>query len=265
MKPVGYLLPLAAILLAGCGRTSARPADKDEIIRAAQNSYYNLPRKGLAEFTCSVIPDWAAALKEETKSDVGPDNPALKLLNGIHFWVSVTETGGVRLTHQIDAQPTSPSQLDDFQKAISGTEEMIDGFWKSAAAFLLTSALPKVGSSYKLSDLDGNYLLSYREGNYDILTTLAKDYSITEIKVTAPTLNSSLKPKFAKTDSGFLLTAYDADYEVTHAEASHVSAEIQYQDVGGLRLPSDLTMRTSTGEKNHEMRVHLADYQVKRR
>lgn len=264
MKSRRYLLPLAAILLAACGRTSAKPADKDDVIRAAQSSYYNLPKKGLAEFTCSVIPDWAAALKQETKSDVRPDNPAFKLLNGIHFWVSVSETGRVRLTHQVDAQPTSPSQLDDFQKAISGTEEMIDGFWKSAAAFLLTSALPKPGSSYRLSDQDGSYLLSYREGNYDILTTLAKDYSITEIKVTTPTLNSLLKPKFAKTDSGLLLTAYDADYEVDHAGASHVSAEIQYQDVDGLRLPSDLTMRTSTGDKNREMRVHLADYQVKR-
>lgn len=264
MKSVGYLLPLASILLAGCGRTSAKLTDNDEIIRAAQSAYYNLPKEGVTEFTCSVIPDWAATLKQELKSDFRPDNPALKLLNGIHFWVSVNETGKIKLTHQVDANPTSPSQLDDFQKAISGTEEMIDGFWKSAAAFLLTSALPKAGSSYRLSYQDGGYLLSYREGDYDILTTLAKDYSIAEIRVTAPTLNSLLKPKFAKTDSGYLLTAYDADYEVNHAGASHVSAKIQYQEVDGLHLPSDLTMRVSAGEKNHEMRVHLADYQVKR-
>lgn len=265
MKSVGYLLPLAAILLAGCGRTSAKPTDNDEIIRAAQSAYYNLPKEGVTEFTCSVIPDWAATLRQELKSDFRPDNPALKLLNGIHFWVSVNETGKVKLTHQVDANPTSPSQLDDFQKAISGTEEMIDGFWKSAAAFLLTSALPKAGSSYRLSDQDGAYLLSYREGDYDILTTLGKDYSIIEIKVNTATLTSSLKPRFAKTDAGFLLVGYDADYEVSHTGASHLSTEIQYQQVGGLRLPSDLIMRTSTGGTNRETRVHLADCQVKRR
>ena len=43
------------------------------------------------ELQCSVTPDWAAIFSEELKSEIKPDNAALKLLNGIHFWVSVTE------------------------------------------------------------------------------------------------------------------------------------------------------------------------------
>lgn len=255
---------MAAIVLAGCGRTAARPTDKAEIIRAAQRAYYNLPREGVSEFTCSVIPDWAAMLKQELKSDVRPDNPALNLLNGIHFWVTVTETGKIRLSHQVDTNP-SPPQLDDFQKAISGTEEAIDGFWKSATVFLLTTAFPSADSSYELSEQQGNYLLSYRQGSYDILTTFAKDYSITEIKVTSTTLTSSLKPKFTRIDGGFLLSGYEADYEVNHAGALHVATEIQYQEIEGLRLPSDLIVRTAAGGTSHEVLHHLTDCQVKRR
>lgn len=264
MNHVKYLLPVAAILLAGCGTIAARPTDKGEIIRAAQGAYYNLPKQGLSEFTCSVIPDWAATLKQELKSDVRPDNPALKLLNGIHFWVSVSESGKIRLSHQVDTNP-SASQLDDFQKAISGTEETIDGFWKSATVFLLTTAFPSADSSYEMSEQRGNYLLSYRQGSYDVLTTFAKDYSITEIKVTSATLTSLLKPKFTKIEGGFLLAGYDADYQANHAGASHVSTEVQYQEMEGLRLPSDVIIRTAIGGTSREMRHHLTDCQVKRR
>lgn len=263
MKYVQGLFLLAAIVVFGCRIITAKPAAKDEILRAAQNSYYNLPKQGLSELTCSVIPDWAGTLRQELKSDVPADNPALKLLNGIHFWVSVSETGKIKLSHQVDTNP-SPSQLDDFQKAISGTEEQIDGFWKSAAAFLLTSALPNADSGYELSEQQGSYVLSYREGNYDILTTLAKDYSITEIKVTSATLTSSLKPKFTKSNGSFLLAGYDAEYEVKNGGASHLSTEIQYQEVEGLLLPSDLIMRAPVRGTSRETRLHLTDCQVKR-
>lgn len=264
MKDVKCLLPIATVMLAGCGRITARPMDKGEIIRAARGAYYNLPKEGVNEFARSVIPDWAATLKQELKSDVRPDNPALKLLNGIHFWVSVSETGKIRLGHQVDINP-SPSQVDDFQKAISGTEETIDGFWKSATVFLLTTAFPSADSSYEISEQQGDYVLSYRQGSYDILTTFAKDYSITEIKVTSATLTSLLKPKFTKIDRGFLLAGYDADYQVNHAEASHISTEIQYQEMEGLRLPSDVIIRTAIGGTSREMRHHLTDCRVKRR
>ena len=211
----------------GCARTQ----DRSDFIRTAQSAYYSLPKKGITELQCSLAPDWAAILRQEMKTEVKPDNAGLKLLNRVRFWVSVSETGKAKLRHQVDRYPQSPRDMDDLQKAIGGVEETVDGFWRTASVFLFTSALPKPETAYQLSEQDSSYLLSYRDGGYDIVTTLAKDYAISEVKVSSATLSSSLKPRFTKTEAGFLLTAYDADYKQGAAAPAHVSVQITYQDV----------------------------------
>jgi len=207
----------------------AHTQDKGDFIRTAQAAYYSLPKKGVAELQCSVAPDWAAILRQEMKTEVKPDNAGLNLFNGVRLWVSVSETGKAKLTHQIDRYPQSSPDMDN--QAIGGVEETVDGFWRTASVFLFTSALPKPETAYQLSEQDSRYLLSYRDGGYDIVTTLAKDYAISEVKVSSATLSSSLKPRFTKTEAGFLLTAYDADYKQGAAAPAHVSVQITYQDV----------------------------------
>ena len=98
---------LLVTLLCGCFFAArGTGTDKREILRAAQQSYYNLPSQGFIEFQCSVIPDWMAILKEELKSEVPPDHPGLKVLNKIHFWLSWDQKGSPKLTHQSDYIPT---------------------------------------------------------------------------------------------------------------------------------------------------------------
>jgi hypothetical protein len=259
-------LKLATVLLvlavpaSGC---SHKP-DKGDFIRTAQASYYSLSKNGITELQCSVAPDWAAILRQEMKTEVKPDNAGLKLLNGVHFWVSVSETGKAKLTHQVDGYPQSMSGMDDLQKAIGGVEESVDGFWRTASVFLFTSALPKPETTYQLSEQDGSHLLSYRDGGYDILTTIAKDYAISEINASSATLSSSLKPKFTKTKAGFLLTAFDADYKQGAGAPAHISVQVTYQEVERFQLPSDLIIQTTSEGAPHDMRLHFADYQIKR-
>jgi hypothetical protein len=62
--------------------TSAQQA----ILQRTNQAYYNLPSQGLVEFQCVVVPDWSVTLKEELHQDFPPDHPAIKALNGIHFW-----------------------------------------------------------------------------------------------------------------------------------------------------------------------------------
>jgi len=258
-----YLAVLSVLALAneGCAYTQ----DKGDFIRAVQGAYYSLPKKGITELQCSFAPDWAAILGQETKTEVKSDNAGLKLLNGVHFWVSVSETGKAKLTHQVDRYPQSPPNMDDFQKAIGGVEETVDGFWRTASVFLFTSALPKPETAYQLSEQDGSYLISYRDGEYDIVTTLAKDYAISEIKVSSATLSSSLKPRFTKTKAGLLLTAYDADYKQGAADPAHVSVQITYQDVESFQVPLDLVLQITSEGAKHYMLLHFGDCQIKRR
>ena len=257
---------MAVLVVFAFGATSASSQAKAELIQKAQSAYYNIPKRGVAEFQCSITPDWTTMLAEQLKTEVKPDNPGLTLLRGVHFWVSVSGTGKTKLSHEADVSPMSKSDLDNFQKAIGGVEETVDGFWKSASIFLLTSAFPRPETAYGLTEKDGSYVISYAEGKYDVVTTLAKnDYAIAEIKVTSSALSSSLKPKFTKADGALLLVGYDSEYRLGSEGRSHISVQIKYQDVEGLHLPSELAIQTSTDVGSNEMRLHLADYQIKRR
>jgi|SRR5215467_971635 len=253
------------LVLAFGSEGCAYKQDKSDFIRAVRGAYYSLPKKEIKELECSVEQDWAAILRQEIKAEVKPDNAGLKLLNGVRFWVTVSETGKAKLTHQVDQYPQSPGDMDNLQNAIGGTEETVDGFWRTASLFLFSSALPKPETAYQLSAQDGSYLLSYRDGGFDIVTTLAKDYAISEVKVSSATLSSSLKPKFTRTKAGFLLTAYDADYKQGVADPAHVSVQITYQDVESLQLPSDLVVQTTSDGAKHYMRLHFGECKIKRR
>jgi hypothetical protein len=264
MKRILLLIVLTALLLVS-SLACSRSQDKRELVVIAQAAYYSLPKNGLKDFQCSFTPDWRSILEQETKTEIKSDNPALNLLNGVHFWVSISGTGKAKLTHQVDSNPTSMSQMDDFQKAIGGVEETVDGFWRTASIFLLTSALPASSTPFELSERDGSYILSYRENGYEVVTTLEKDYEISEIKVKSATISSSLRPKFTKTDLGFLLSSYEADYSTSGGAPLHISVRLKYQDVDGLHLPSDLVTQSPNETGSHEMRLHFADYEIKRR
>src|ERR1700674_3373180 len=71
-------------------------ANKKEIITRAHQAYYNLRNEGLAEFTCSVTPDWNALLEDVRKSDPAGADRAVTTLSRLHFTVSLGRDGKVR-------------------------------------------------------------------------------------------------------------------------------------------------------------------------
>ena len=170
---IGQLLLVT--LLCGCFFAArGTGTDKREILRAAQGSYYNLPSQGFIEFQCSAIPDWKAMLKEELKSDIPPDHPGLKLLSKVHFWLSLDEKGSAKLTHQSDYAPTDQKSIENLNQTISGMEEVLTGFSHTISPFLFTSPFPGIDGEYRLDEEQDGYKLSYREGRFDIETTMRK-------------------------------------------------------------------------------------------
>src|SRR5713226_2982660 len=240
--------------------------DKREILRAAQQSYYNLPRQGFIEFQCSVIPDWMAILKEELKSEVPPDHPGLKVLNKIHFWLSWDQKGSPKLTHQSDYIPTDQKSMADLNQTISGMEETLTGFSHTISPFLFTSPFPQIDGDYKLEEKQDGYELSYREGRFDVETTMRKDFGIVQMKVAGPEFKGTIKPQLMKTDLGFLVTNYEGIYQPSSEKsAMRVSAQIDYKAVEGFQLPSNLKVDTAAAGGAHKIEFQFTDYQIKKR
>lgn len=247
-------ISLVAVLCSTSFAPRGVGADKREILRAARQSYYNLPSQGFIEFQCSVIPDWTAILKNELKSDIPPDYPALKLLNQIHFWLSLDQKGSAKLTHQSDYTPTDQKSIENLRQTISGIEEVLSGFVHTISPFLFTSPFPEIDGEYEIEERQNQYWLSYREGRFGILTTMAKDFAVIEMKVVGPEFTGTIRPELRKTDRGFLVTAYRADYQPSSGSGSgQVSTQIDYEDVEGLQLPAKLHFDTTAGGSTHRV------------
>lgn len=253
------------VLLCGCSFSPrGSGTSKQDILRTAQRSYYNLPSQGLVEFQCLVIPDWSAILKNELKSDIAPDHPGLKLLSKIHFWLSLDQKGSPKLTHRSDYAPTDQKSMTDLNQTISGMEEALTGFSQMISPFLFTSPFPKIDGDYKLEEKPDGYELSYREGRFDVETTMRKDFGIVQMKVVGPEFTATIKPQLVKTDLGFLVTSYEGTYQHP-SESSAISAQIAYKAVEGFQLPSNLKLDTTSGSSSHRIEFQFTDYQVTKR
>jgi hypothetical protein len=240
-------------------------ADKKEIIRQARQSYYNLPRQGLFEVQVAVTPDWTAVLREELKSDVPPGHPALKLLNGLHFWLALDQKGAAKISHQIDATPASQESLNGLNQTVSGVEQMLSGYAQSVGPFLFTSPFPEVESEYQLEEQGDQYRITYKEGDFNVTTIMKKDFAITDLQVAGPAFTASVKPQFTKTDTGFLINSYQSDYQFAQGKESHLAVRMEYNNVEGFQLPGKLLVDATANGRTHKWQLQFSDYQVKKR
>jgi hypothetical protein len=241
-------------------------ANKKQIIRDARNAYYNLRSEGLAEFQCSVTPNWKALLADLSKSDPDEAGRALKTLNKLSFNARLGPDGKVVLTHNdLDAQDRQ--MADALRQIYSGMEQMISGFFDTWSLFMLYRPFPEVESQYQLKVLGLDYLLSYKDGpETDVTTTMGRDFAIRHVRVKTAEVDSSIQPKFTRTPKGLLFNSYEASTEAgAPVESAQLKVQIGYQEVEGLLLVQELTLSGTYGRSPFAMEVTFSDCTVTRR
>jgi len=251
-----------------CAPTSmlAQTKSQQDIVQAASKSYYNLPKEGLLEFQCVAVPDWQVTLAAELHTEIAPDHPAIKMLNGVHFWLSLDQQGSPKLTHKLDSPSADPKTQEGINQTVSGVEQVLSGFSQSVSPFLFTSMLPKPGDKYSFETRGNQHFLAFKEGSSDVSLTLREDLTVSEAKVVSSDLTATMRPQFSKTDKGFLLVKIDSDYKLPgDASATTVVMDIEYANVQGFQLPSKLSMDTRSGDATHKMVIAFTDYEVKKK
>lgn len=236
----------------------AAQADKREIVRRATQSSYSLRRLGLLEFKANVQPNWELAAKN-FKANPG----AMKMLNSLMFSVSLKPDGSVKIEHE-SSLPIPSAQEENVKQIYSGMDEMLSGFFMTWNVLMLTSPFPAIESEYQLQNLDGKYLLTYKEGNADISTTMTKELAIEEIKVSSDAFKGSVRPQLTKTPKGYVLVGYQGNYEPTAGLGkTRLDIQIDYQEVNGLQLPRKLSLDGIYDGSPVQMELQFSQYQLK--
>lgn len=247
-----------------CLSSAQAIANKKQIIRDARNAYYNLRSEGLAEFQCSVTPNWKALLADLSRSDPDAADRAVKTLSNLHFNARLGRDGKVRITHN-DLAAQDQKMADALQQIYGGMEQMTSGFFDTWSAFMLNHPFPEVESEYQLKALGPDYLLSYKDGPSDVTATMGRDFAIHHLKAKSTEFDSTLEPKFTKTPKGFLFTSYEATYESGSAsESTQLKVQIGYQEVERLLLVQKLNLSGSYGRSPFAIEVTFSDCKVTR-
>jgi hypothetical protein len=247
---------VCALLAAGtAGAADKKPADRKEVIKRARSAYYSLQSQGLAEFQCTMAPNWEALLQETRKTDAAGVDRAIQALRQLQFTVSLGITGSAKVTHTTIAA-ANDQMAEGLNQVYSGMEQMVSGFFDTWSPFMRTSPFPEAEGNYELADQGEQWTLSYKEGTAAVVTTMGKDFAIHELKVNTPEFFSSLQPQFTRSPRGFLLTGYQADYRgKSPSDTTQLKVGIAYQEVNGFQLPKKLDLSGSYGGSPFQMQV----------
>ena len=259
---------LALPYAGGADQADKNKADKGrkELIQRARGSYYSLRGLGLVSYESSITPNWKVTLKDQIKAEPSSAEASLKLLNGLHFAMTLDADGNVKVTHKTDVVPPNQQVADGFNQIYGGMEQAVSGLFTTWSVFMLTSPFPEVESDYKLEETADEYRLSYKDGEADVTTLMTKELVITEIAVRTSAFSSSIKPTLIKTKQGFVLTGYEGNYEPKSGPGTtHINAQFDYQDVNGLQLPQKVNLDAVYDGTPNQMELTFADYQVKQR
>lgn len=260
---VGLFIACFAGLVAA---TPACAVDRKEVVKQARQSYCNLRDLGLAEFQATIKPNWEVVLGDQVKTDPKSAEAALKLLNGLHFSMKLDSADKVTVDHSADAPPPNEKAAAGFEQIYSGMSQAMDGFFETWSAFMLHSPFPAVEDEYKLEEVGAEYRLSWKEKDTNVVANLSRNLIMTELLVTSKDFTSTLKPQFAATPGGLVLSGYEADYVPASGPGKvHLKVKLDYQDVSGLQLLRTLFMDSTYDGTPNQIELAFSNYQLKKR
>jgi hypothetical protein len=237
--------------------------DQRSLLSQARQSYYALHNEGLTAFQCSIKPDWNAVLADQHKKDPAAANQAIATLNQLLFTVSVSGDGKVKVAHN-DLSGQSPQMMAALAQIYGGMEQMTSGFFDTWTMFVLSPPFPGLASEYRLEAVGPQYRLSYREQPAaDVVTTMDRDFAISDLSVTTPEFFSTIQPSFTKTRKGLLLSGYEAHYQSKKAEeTTNLKVRIGYQEVERVQMLSTLDLSGTYGGASFAVQLTFSDCQV---
>jgi len=247
---------------------AADRSDKREIIRQARAAYYSLRGRGLDSFSASATVNWEVVLGPiKTGDDVAQRASAMKLLNGLHFGLTMNALGKVAVTHSADTPAPNETSQKGYDQIFTGMDQVITGFYDTYSPFMLTSPFPTVESEYTVEDIDIGYRVAYKENvTTSVVTRMTKTFAIIDTTVNAPDFDSVIKPVFTTTEQGYVMTGYNGYYKPkTGPGTTLLDGTMEQQMVDGLRMMKKLHFDSSVDGVKNQTEVVFADYIIKKK
>jgi hypothetical protein len=227
--------------------------DKREFLNKAYKAYYNLKDQGFNGFKCTVDTDWKRLI-EENFIGVGDQYAPLNLLSAIEFSSSLDKDGAAK----IEPFSHDGGEIDRrLGSSIASVQQIITVFYQTWTSLTVASPLPGPNDNFTLTGGEDGYLITVDNSNSQIAMT--KDFQIVEIRVQVQNSNIIIRPKYASTDKGWILTSLS--YEINKGQMKF-DFDIKYQDVNGLQLPGSVFYKATMPNRTVVALVVFSKYHL---
>lgn len=251
---LSLLVTIFSPALPVCAQTS--PNNDQVLIDRARGIYYNLGKHGFAGFTSTIEPNWETILGPVAN----PEN--LKLFRAIRFTMIVDSKGGVTVSHEI-ANEEKKQLAPHILQIHYHLQRLIAGFFGTWSIFMISSPFPENGSRFKTENIGSEYHLTYKMQSSDAVLKMGMDLVTAELILTGPRAKRTIKPVFEKTSEGVTLTAYQTVFEpISEGVKTTLDFNIEYQDVGGLKLPLTVQIKGMHGNEPVEAELRFVQAQL---
>jgi hypothetical protein len=205
---------------------------RQDVIGQARSAYYSVTKKGFKGFTATLEPNWEVILAHTAT----PKN--LKVFRAVRFSMVVDASGAVTVRHEVGANAAKPELQPVAEKIHNDVQRLVAGFFNTWRMFMVDSPFPETENQIKIENPGKQYRLFYTMPSGAMMILMTGDFLITEWNLSSPRVKRTVKPQFQKTVDGFLLTGYQGVVEpIGDGIKTTLDFNIEYQDVGGMKLP----------------------------
>jgi len=246
------VLVFTILLPVPLGNAQSRPVRSEELLTHARKIYYNLRRLGFNGFQATIEPNWEVILADTATEE------NLKVFSAVHFFITVDAQGTVTLRHEVDekqrtrVKPYVTQIHDDVLRLVAG-------FFRTWSFFTIDSPFPD--TQIKIESVGTQHFVSYTFRSDQVVLDMSPDYVLTEGRFVGPTSRRVVNPIFEMTPDGFVLTGYHTVLEpVAAGVRSTMDTRVEYQDVGGMKLPSKIQIKGMYGSEPIEAELKFTRY-----
>jgi len=252
----------ASLVFATFASSVTRADDKNEIVRRAGSTYYNLKAAGMRGFHCNVSLNWERSAGTFPADDPFSTEKGRQAMSAIKFPLSFDMDGGFGISSPT-IQYTGDDMLD---RRLSNSPEyvnqMVGNFFQAWRSFADGTFLPSAQSDYRIEETATNYRLLYKENGSDVELDLAKDFQVTLLTINSKDFKIAIRPTFIKTTKGYLISGIDSDLTDPNGARLNIVMGIKYQNIDGFAVPSKVSYDISSGKQSTSLDVSFLDYQI---
>jgi hypothetical protein len=227
---------------------NSTPNPNSEWLAKTGKIYYSSAKAGLTGFDCAVHPDWHALFASANKGANVPDDDArLAQLKTVEVTMHARMKGGSTIdwVARDTDKPLDQTSTDLLNGMHQSVQQTLEGFLQFWTPFMEDSVVPATPQGIEITHTATSHKIHAKQGETELTEIFNSDLVLEQFNVVLSGTSIKFEPSYKPTPRGLLVSGFVAHILTAGApggQEQEMRVGIEYQEVNGLTIPSELIM-----------------------